>query len=213
MTIAVERIGVGHRGVLRRILRPRVIVVTDEIRASLHLRRVGAEQSRIRWRGARRGGRGKGSRSAGTAEVRMREIDARVQVGDFDVFPMQTGRALPRARRADERHAVGVVDVISPDRLNRDDAGQRRQAADLIGRRANLDAVDRVLECREHLGTLGLGGCNDPLLLRAQIGLDRLSIGLGDLLAGHPAAHNSDRIVSQLENDDAFPSLPQGNGG
>ena len=105
-----------------------------------------------------------------------------------------------------------VIDVVSRDRLNRDDAGQRRQAADLVGRRANLDAVDRVLEGREHFGTLGLGGCNDRLLPRAQIGFDRLSIGLGDVFAGDPAAQDSYRIVSQLEYNHALPLLTQGNG-
>ena len=103
--------------------------------------------------------------------------------------------------------------MIGRDRLDRHDAGQRRQVADLIRRRANLDAVDGVLEGREHLGALGLGGCNDRLLLRAQVGFDRLPIGFGDFLARHPAAHYRHRIASQLQDDDALALLSQSNGG
>ena len=143
----------------------------------------------------------------------MREIDPRIEDGDLDVLTVQTGRTLPHARRADERHTLRVVDVIGRDRLDRHDARQRRQATDLIRRGTDLDAVDCVLECPEHLGTRGLGSCNDRPLLGAQVGFDRVSIGLGDLLAGHPATHHRHWIARQLQDDDALALLSQSNGG
>ena len=88
VTIAVQRVGVRHGGVLGRILGAGIVVVAYQVRAALHFRRIRTEQCRIGGSRARRGGGRKGSRGAWTAEVRMREIDPRVEVGDFDVLAM-----------------------------------------------------------------------------------------------------------------------------
>jgi len=52
----------------------------------------------------------------------VRVVDAGVNDRHADVLTMQPRRALPRLRRADERHAFRIVEVIGADRFDFDDA-------------------------------------------------------------------------------------------
>jgi hypothetical protein len=58
-----------------------------------------------------------------------------------------------------------------------------------------------MLEAGQHLAAHGFDGRHDRILLVAQGGLDGPPIRLGELLAGHTAADDGDRVAGHLQND------------
>src|SRR6202035_3576004 len=142
------------------------------------------------------------------AKVRVRVVDPGVDDRYTHVLTMQPGRALPRLRRADERHAFRIDEVIGPNRFDFDDSRQRGKRPDLLGRAAHLDPVDGVLELPEHGAAHPLDGRHDRVLPATQVALDRLALRLGELLAWRAAAHHGDRIARHFE-DDRVRALPQ----
>ena len=135
---AVERIGIGLRD-LGPVVRACVVVVTREVPAVDDLR--GRERAVLDDRAVVGLVRLDG---AGTAEIRVRVVDAAVD--DRDRLPV-AGRAvvLPRKRGADERHALRVVHVVLGHRVDGLDARELRERAQPTAGDPELDAVEGVL--------------------------------------------------------------------
>ena len=196
--VAVERIRIGgRRGVVRV---DRVVGVSDQVDPALDLGRIGTEERRIRrLRAACEGGVVRRHR-ARSAKVRVRVVDTGVDHGDPHVLTVQPGRALPRLRRADEGHAVRVVEVIKANRFDRYHTRKRGKRADLLRGPTHLDAVQGVLELSEHRAAHLLNGRHDGVLPGTQVELDRLPLPGCQLFAGRAAADQGDRIAAHLQN-------------
>ena len=177
-----------------------VVIVADQVGASLDLGSVRPEQRRIGRLGAMGEGRVEGRRRPRTAEVRVREVRARVDDGDLDALAVERRRAAPHRGRADERDADRVDRLVGEDGLDAHDARQPRHRGELRRRGAHLDAVDGVLHLGEHGAAHRLDAGSYRVLLLAQAIGDRASLGLGDLLPGRAAADHRDRITGHLQN-------------
>jgi len=77
---------------------------------------------------------------------------------------------------------------------------------------AHLDAVDGVLELREHRAAHLFNGRHQRVLLATQVELDRLPLPGYQLLSWRAAAEHGDRIADHLQHD-GLRSLAEWRGG
>ncbi len=197
--VAVQRVRVWMRDAARWIRGGRVVEVAGKVDAALHLGRARPEPA---WIGRQCLGEVRGGVRLGlarAAEVRVRVIDAGIDDGDPDVLAAQAGRARPRRRSADERHADRVVQLVVRDRLDGHHVEQRGERADLLDGSVHLDAVDRILVLAQHHRTMRLDGAADGVLPPSQVGLDRRA-GLGRQRPGRARLDHRDRVTRHLQH-------------
>ena len=168
MASAIKWVGIGYGYIAT------VIIIADQVNATLNFRRVVAEQAGI---GRCRTGRKCsviGGGSARASEICMRIVYAGVDDGDLDRLTTVGGLTAPNTGRTDEGNAYGVAGFVNANWLDADNTGNRPQRIHQVLGDLHLDAVQGVLVTRENLGTAGLELRLHTRLLRLALGDDRV---------------------------------------
>ena len=175
---AVEGVVVGLRLVLA------VVVVTDEIDATLDVRRIGSIPSRV----------GfvlsvccrlllVGVRSAGAAKGRVGVVDAAVDDSDLDalsgVASGPTG-SLPYLRDAEGGHTGSVAALIHGDGVHGLHPGHGPERFQLVVVDGHAHPIEGGLHLPLDLSTLGLDGLGDLSLVTLQFAFYVLLLGLAE---------------------------------
>ncbi len=183
----------------RRIFGAGVVVVADEIEATLDLRGVRTEEARavrppiatISLLESLHGPR--------PAEIGVGVVDARVDDRDLDALTMET-EVLPDLRTTDVGHSHRVLDRLHLKSANGDNVRERGKRRSIGARDPHTHAVVGGLQLAEHLPTERRDVVLDGVLLGLQIGLDGVLLGLRELGAGLRLA-DRDGIGVELDHD------------
>ena len=131
----------------------------------------------------------------------MRVVDSGVDHADLHVLAEDARRTAPHGRRADERHAHRVFDLIRQNGLHRDDAWKLRERGNLRWCPADLDPVDGVLQGAHDAHALRANQRNERVLPQAERPGNLVLLRMRQASAGPAAAHDGDGVIGEFEDD------------
>ena len=198
---AVEGVVVGLRLVLA------VVVVTDEIDATLDVRRIGSIPS---WVGFVLSVCCRlllvGVRSAGAAKGRVGVVDATVDDGDLDALSgVASGSAgsLPYLRDAEGGHTGSVAALVHGDGVHGLHPGHGPKRFQLVVVDGHAHPIEGGLHLPLDLSTLGLNGLGNLSLVTLQFAFYVLLLGLAERSLGLCLRHG-DGVTLEFHHDGAL---------